>query len=505
MRRLGTLSYLALAGALAAPPAALAANHREAPITAIDRTADITDWYTFVSYDNPGRVTLILSVDPLLEPGNGPTYFPFDTGILYAFHVDNDNDGVADDVTFEVRFQNELRPADPRLFTVAVGGIAGIAPITALDGPGSAGLGLRQTYSVTMVKGGRRFDLTDGRKLFAVPSNAGPRTMPGYSGPGGLFEQGIYQLAQGVKVFAGTTDDAFYIDLGAAFDSLNFRMAAGGGVLSPAQDADDNTNFAPDDISGFNVNTIAIEVPVELLTRDGKKHTATESAAVLGTYGTTSRRKVTVRRSPDPLLAAGPWKQVQRMGNPLINELIIGVGAKDRFSMDAPENDAQFADFFLHPILADVFASIGIPVPTGDRTDLLPLVTYSGPIVPPGTPAGAIADLLRINTGIAPTAPDHQKRLGLLTLLDADPANDDAAGFPNGRRPGDDVTDIAARAVAGILADPVAFGTRIGDGVNKGDMPNRATFPFVSPSHDGRNSRHVDPGEPGCTGICPVN
>ena len=113
---------------------------------------------------------------------------------------------------------------------------------------------------------------------------------------------------------------------------------------------------------------------------------------MLGTYGTTSRRSVTVRRDPEddpPILTSGPCRQVQRMGNPLINELIIGVGSKDRFSMDDPENDAQFANFFLHPILADVFASIGIPVPSGDRTDLLPLVTYTGPIVPPGTPAGA--------------------------------------------------------------------------------------------------------------------
>jgi hypothetical protein len=499
---------LALAGALAGPQTAWAANHREAPITAIDRTADITDWYTFVSYDNPGKVTMILAVDPLLEPSNGPTYFPFDTGILYAFHVDNDNDGEAEDVSFEVRFQSEIRLADPRLFTVAVGGIPGIPPITALDGAGSEGLGLRQTYTVTMVKDGQRLDLTHGQRLFAVPSNAGPRTMPNYSAPGGLFEQGIYALPQGVKVLAGTTDDAFYIDLGATFDSLNFRMAAGGGVLSPAQDADDDTNFASDDVSGFNVNTIAIEVPIELLTRDGKIHTADEPEAVLGTYGTTSRQKVTVRRKPDhdpSILTAGPWRQVQRMGNPLINELIVGVGSKDRFSMDEPENDAQFTDFFLHPILADVFASIGIPVPSGDRTDLLPLVTYTGPIVPPGTPAGAIADLLRINTGIPPTPLARQKRLGLLTLLDGDPSNDDAAGFPNGRRPDDDVTDVAARAVAGILADPVAFGTRIGDGVNKGDMPKRGTFPFVNPSHDGRNSRHVDPGEPGCTGVCPVN
>jgi hypothetical protein len=507
VKRHRTLVAPVLAALLAAPVGpAQAANHREAPITALDRASDITDWYTFVSYDNPNRVTLILAVDPLLEPSNGPNYFPFDPNVLYTFHVDNDQDGVGENVKFEVRFKTEVR--GPGVFTTAVGGIAGIPPITRLDGPGSEGLGLRQTYTVSLVRNGHRTDLSQGRKLYAVPSNAGPRTMPGYAASGGLFEQGIYTLSQGVKVFAGTTDDAFYIDLGAAFDSLNFRMAAGGGVLNPTQDASDNTNFAPDDVSGFNVNTIAIEVPVSLLTRDGQPHPSTSPKAVLGTYGSTSRPLLQVRRvtpgNDDFEFSFKRFRQVQRMGNPLINELIIGTGSKDRFSMDDPENDAQFANFFLRPLLADVFGSLGIPVPAGDRTDLLPLVTYTGPIVPPGTPAGPIADLLRINTGIPPTPLTQQKRLALLTLLDGDPSNDDAAGFPNGRRPGDDVTDIAARAVGGILADPVAFGTRIGDGVNKDDMPKRGTFPFVNPSHDGRNSRHVDPGEPGCTGSCPV-
>ena len=489
--------------------ASLAANHREAPITALDRPADITDWYTFVSFDEPEKVTMILSVDPLLEPSNGPTYFPFDTGILYSFHVDNDQDGVAEDVVFEVQFKNEFRPVDRRLFTVAVGGLAGIPPITQLDGPGSVGLGLRQTYSVTMTRrddGGRRTDLTQGRTLFAVPSNAGPRTMPNYADAGGLFEQGIFDLGNGIRVFAGTTDDPFYIDLGATFYSLNFRQAVGGGVLTPAQDADDNTNFAADDVAGFNVNTIAIEVPIALLTKDGKEHAANERFALLGTYGSTSRQAITVRRSPKGAINSGRYRQVQRMGNPLINELIIGLGSKDRFSMDDPKNDVQFASFFLNPILGDVFASIGVPVPPTPRNDLLPLVTYTGPIVPDGTPAGATADLLRINTGIPPTPLAGQRRLGLLTLLDGDGSNDDAAGFPNGRRPEDDVTDISARAVAGILA---GVNVPIGDGVNKGDMPKRGTFPFINPSHDGRNSRHVDPDEAGCgvgdAETCPID
>ncbi len=485
---------------LATPFIAYTANHREAPITSIDRAADITDWYTFVSYDDPSKVTMILAVDPLLEPSNGPNYFPFDPDILYELKVDNDQDAV-EDVTFQVRFQTEIR--NPGVFTSVVGGIAGIPPITSLDGPGSEGLGVRQTYSITAIRDGRHWDLARGRTLFAVPSNAGPRTMPNYDA---LFAQGIYQLPYGVKVFAGTTDDAFYIDLGAAFDSLSFRSAAGGGVLSPAQDADDTQNFAADDVSGFNVNTIAIEVPTALLTKTWRWHPGTDRQAVLGTYGTTSRPQITVRRRPgQDAINIGPYRQVQRMGNPLINELIIGTGSKDRFSMDDPKNDSQFASFFLRPLLADVFASLGIPVPGADRTDLLPLVTYTGPTIPPGTPAGPIADLLRINTGIPPTPLANQRRLGLLTLLDGNTTNDDAAGFPNGRRPGDDVTDIAARAVGGILANPATFGTPIGDGVNTNDMPTRGTFPYVNPSHDGRNSRHVDPTEAGCAapGPCP--
>jgi hypothetical protein len=499
MKRLLLTSTLA-AAVVALPLAVYTANHREAPITALDRTADITDWYSFVSYDDPSKLTMVMSVDPLLEPSNGPNYFPFDPEILYEMKVDNDYDAV-EDVILQFRFQTEQRL--PEVFTSYVGGLLGIPPITALDGPGAAGLGTRQTYSVTAILNGQRFDLSGGRPLYAVPTNVGPRTMPNYQA---LYDQGIYDLGFGIRVFAGTTDDPFYIDLGAAFDSLNFRAQAGGGVLSATDDANDTVNVAPDDVAGYNVNTIAIEIPIQFLTRDFRRHTNTEPEAVLGTYATTSRQQITVRRQPregNGNVTQGPFRQVQRMGNPLVNELIIGTGSKDRFSMDDPANDIQFARFFVRPLLADIFKSIGVPVPSGDRLDLAPLVLYTGPTIPAGTPRGPAADLLRVNTGIPPTPAAKQQRLGLLTLLDTDPNNDDAAGFPNGRRPDDDVTDISARAVAGILVDPVAFGTRIGDGVNVNDKPKQATFPFVPPAHDGRNSRHVDPNEPGCTGVCP--
>ena len=499
------LSVWAALAMLTAPATQLsAASHREAPITALDHKADITDWFAFVSPERPDRVVMILNVDPFLEPSNGPNYFPFDPNVLYEMKVDNNRDGI-DDITFEFRFNTEVRA--PGVFTGFVGNLAGIPPITALDGPGSEGLSLRQNYTVTMRVGNRRTDLAYGQKLFAVPSNVGPRTMPNYNA---LRAQGVYELISGVRVFAGTVADPFFIDLGAAFDSLNFRTAAGGGVLTPAVDADDAHNYAPNTLAGFNVNSIAIEVPITMLTSDGKTHGALDKNGVIGTYGTTSRLKVTVLRTKDDPAnqvgksdGKGDWAQVQRMGNPLINELIIGTGSKDKFSIDEPENDAQFANFFLDPLLAQIFASIKIPVPPAPRVDLLPLVVYTGPICPfcNEGDAGPIADLLRLNTGVVPTPFSSAKRLGLLA--------GDAAGFPNGRRLNDDVTDIAARAVAGILKNAATYGTRIGDGVNTPSAPSLSTFPFVAPAYSGRDSAHAGPGQAGCAlqpnGICPVN
>jgi len=495
MQRFKSLLASALALCLLVPTGMFASSHREAPITALDRTADITDWYAFVSYDHPDRVTMILNVDPFLEPSNGPNYFPFDPNVLYEMKVDNNRDGV-EDITFQFRFTTTIR--QPGVFTGYVGGIAGIPPITALSGPGSEGLSLSQTYTVTMVKNGISTDLTGGRTLYALPSNVGPRTMPNYQA---LYNQAVYRLPNNVSAFAGTVDDPFFIDLGAAFDSLNFRMGVGG-VLTPKVDGDDKHNYAPDAVAGFNVNSIVLEVPITMLTVDGKLHPASDKNAVIGTYGTTSRQKLTVRRSPNPLNTSGAFQQVQREGNPLINELIIGTGSKDAFSMSDPSNDSQFASFFLDPLLAKIFASFGIPVPPAPRNDLLPLVVYKAPICPGCGPndAGPIADLMRLNTGIPPTPVASQKRLGFLV--------GDNAGFPNGRRPIDDVVDIASRAVGGILADPVKYGTPIGDGVNLNESGYRNTFPFVQPAHSGRNSHHIGPGQPGCTGqpggICPV-
>ena len=504
-----SLMLFIFAGGFTLPAAA--SSHREAPIVALDQKADITDIYAFRSYATGGvpKVTLIMCVDPLLEPGNGPTWFPFDPDILYEIKIDNNNDA-SEDIVVQVRFTTEQRL--PNLFQVYAGAGAGIAApfnspppvapgtpivppkITDLDGPGSAGLGQRQSYTVTLVKGGVSTPITNasGSPFFAVPANVGPRTMD-YPA---LFAKGTYSTnIADVKVFAGTTDDPFWIDLGAAFDTLNLRSAVNGGVLTPAQDAG-LVNITSDTVSGYAVNSIAIELPVAMLTRTGSVEPASSTAATIGVWATTSRPRVTVRRAPLPATSAGSFSQIQRLGNPLINELLIGVGFKDRFSMDQPKNDSQFASFFLDPTLARVInaATAGaVAIPTPPRTDLLPLVTYAPPIAAPGTPAGPIADLLRLNTGVAPTAPGSASRLGLL--------GGDPAGYPNGRRLFDDVVDISLRVVVGVLNPTfnVAPNNRLGDGVNVNDAPYRLVFPYLADAPSGRDRRHIDPNEPGCT------
>lgn len=512
---------LLLTTGMIASTVAFASSHREAPITALDHKADITDVYAFVSYganqspNTPGsKVTMILNVDPLLEPANGPTWFPFDPSILYEIHIDNDHDALTD-IAFQIRFQTQFQIPTISVALAGIGDKGANAPGTStlvippqIRDFSNPGLNLRQTYTVTMVKyrKNRSHDEdsdddiiesvelknADGSPFFALPTNNGPRTMD----YGTLFKAATYHLNNGISVFAGTVDDPFFIDLGATFDTVNYRTLGSGvpGVLTDAEDAA-NKNFATDTVSGYAVNTIAIEVPIEMLTRTGRIEAANSPAATIGIWGTTSRPRITIRRSPNPASNSGPYRQVQRMGNPLINELVIGIGSKDRWSMDQPKNDSQFANFFLDPPIVHVVEAVyggGLKVPSAPRTDLLPLVTYAAPIAAPGTPAGPIADLLRLNTGVPATPLEKASRLGLI--------GGDAAGYPNGRRLFDDVVDITLRVAVGGVLQPKFNqfpNNRLGDGVNVNDVPFRSEFPYLADSPSGRNRRHIDPGEPG--------
>jgi hypothetical protein len=215
-----------------------AASHREAPLIAQDPSADITDMYLFRSWEDPSKAVLIMNVIPGQEPGSGPNYFFFDDKVTYDFNLDINKDGKADDVVFRVRFNTKIRPPfnDLPVSYAGVDGVNGLPPgIRDLSGVNAAGLGLSQSYTVTEIRDGREYDLGTG-KMFAVPSNIGPRTTPEYEK---LAAKGIYNLKNGGRVFAGQRGETFYIDLGATFDTLNFRAAP---ILTAAQDADDFHN-----------------------------------------------------------------------------------------------------------------------------------------------------------------------------------------------------------------------------------------------------------------------
>jgi Domain of unknown function (DUF4331) len=504
--------------ALAWGSPAEAASHREAPLIALDPSADNTDVYAFVSYDaanlaraaDDRRVTFILNVNPGQDPSDGPNYFNFDDNVLYAVHIDNDRDGKADDVVYEFRFKTEDRPiggsggltsplpylGNPHITALPLPGI------TALDGPGSEGLTRRQTYSVTEIRHGKRTELLKGRTLVAVPSNVGPATMPDYPA---LAAQGIYSDdPTGIRVFAGQRAETFYIDLGAVFDTLNLRRYLP--ALTAAQDVDTVNPFGVNRFSGANISTIAIEVPISRVTSDGKP-TAITNNPVIGVYANTSRQKVRVLRQPgEPADEDGPFVQVSRMANPLVNELIITTPFKDGWNAAEPEDEANFQEFYKNPVVAtELNLVFGVPIlpidgsAANQRTDLMSLLLkYPGQALN-GTDCGRpCAELLRLDLRVPPTAPENQSRLG--SVLGGDPA-----GYPNGRRPNDDVTDITIRVVGGMNY----IANRIGDGVNfLADAPGQVgvditangiarNFPFLPTSHDGKNRIHVDCDETG--------
>jgi len=494
-----------------------AASHREAPLMALDPAADLTDVYAFVSYDAANlarapadrRVTLIMNVIPGQDPADGPNYFNFDDEVAYRFNIDNDQDGKAEDVVYELRFKTETRPVGgpggltaplPYLGNPHIG-VTALQGITALDGPGSEGLTRRQTYSVTEIRNKKRTELFSGRTLVAVPSNVGPATMPDYPS---LAAQGIYSdNASGIRVFAGQRAETFYIDLGAVFDTLNLRRYLP--LLTAAEDVDTVNPFGVNRFSGFNISTIALEVPITRITSDGQP--AAGANKLIGLYSSTSRQKVRVLDKPGkPAHTSGPFVQVSRMANPLVNELIINTPFKDQWNGTEPEDEAQFQGFYKDPVIGTALELVyGVPVVPifgpnpPNRSDLMTiLLKYPGQSLDGGNCGKPCSELLRLDLSVPPTAPESQSRLGAALSTDG-------AGWPNGRRPNDDVTDIAIRVVGGTNF----IAARAGDGVNfLAGAPGvvgvditangiARNFPFLPTPHDGKNRRHVDCGEPG--------
>jgi hypothetical protein len=475
MSRKRIMTIAALIGLLAMslaflPGASRASSHREAPLISLDPTADNTDIYAFVSPDEPDTVTIIANYIPLEEPAGGPNFAAFDDNVRYAINIDNDGDS-KDDITYEFRFKTRIRNKNTFLYNVG--------PITSLDDPD---WNMPQTYSVTRIQKGKSKVL--GQNLKTPPVNIGPRSTPDYEA---LASAAVQTIDGGIKVFAGQRDDTFWVDLGSVFDLAGLRP------FNPAHVIPLDQEPGVDGVGGYNTHAIAIQVPISQLK-------GPNGQMVIGVYANASRQKTSVLREDGTIGASGPWVQVSRLGNPLINEVIIPLGKKDFWNRTDPSKDAQFVPFYRTPELAGLVNFLYPPLVdarTTNRDDLVAIL-LTGLTLPDGTnlnfTGSKPADLLRLNMAIPPTADVGEgDPLGVL--------NGDLAGFPNGRRLEDDVTDIELRAVAdgyGTLVNSL-FGdltpnnspnNQVGDGVNENDLDLLDSFPYQSTPHQGYEHTH---------------
>ncbi|HUE58201.1 MAG TPA: DUF4331 domain-containing protein [Acidimicrobiales bacterium] len=442
-------------------------SHREAPQISKDPTADSTDVYAFVSPDLPHTVTLIANYIPLEQPGGGPNFYEFADDVLYRINIDNDGDGDAD-ISYEFRF--ETVNAIPESFLYNDG------PITALTGAGASLWNRRQTYSLARVDHGSD-ERSDGRTqlgtgMTAPPCNIGPLSTPNYAS---LAQQAIHSFSEHGftgTVFAGQRAEGFYVDLGAVFDLGGLRPfeAAHLSKIVPNMPGVNSS-------AAVNVHTLALQIPIDQLTANRRRPNSTiDPHAVIGVWTDALRQKAKVRDDDGRWASSGPFSQVSRLGNPLVNELIIGIGDKDRWNALPPTSDGtRFGEYFANPLLGQLLPTLYSGVfpnlaayntaHAGDTTlasparpDLVAILISGipqsvlsaaglGGVVPPTNVGGTgVADLLRLNVAQPPS-----QNPNIFGYLGGDPA-----GFPNGRRVFDDVATIELRAVAGATLPLVA-------------------------------------------------
>jgi len=443
------LSAVAL-GLVGSSKPADASSHREAPFISGDPQADATDVYAFRSPDRPNSVTLIANYIPAEEPAAGPNFYRFGGDVLYEINIDNDGDA-KDDLSFQFRFHNRTNNSNTFLYNTG--------PITSLKDPN---LNQEQFYSVSKLKGTDHEDaLRQGNvianNLQVAPANVGPVSYP--EGYRKVANQAIYDVGNGVKVFAGPRDDPFFADLGGIFDLLQ-------GIEGE------------DYLADLNVHTIAIQMPIDRLTAGERK--------TIGVRTTAYRQSVSVLRPigqpgskiNDPQTTKGPWVQLSRLDMPLVNELVIPLKDKNRWNGSEPRFDSQFGKYVLDPEPARLIEGIlGVDVPSPPRNDLATIFLTGIPGL--NKPAGVVpSSQLRLNTAIKPS--DNPSRLGVL--------GGDNAGFPNGRRPIDDVVDIELQALAGGTPFTPDFNhppnNQLGDNVNANDVPLRNSFPYLADPQD---------------------
>jgi Domain of unknown function (DUF4331) len=454
------------------PEEGKASSHREAPLISDDPVADNTDVYAFVSPDRPDTVTFVANYVPLEEPAGGPNFHKFGDDVLYAINVDNTGDG-EEDISYQFRFKTKV--GNPNTFLYNTG------PIDTLTDPDWS---IRQTYTLTRVskkqgsEGWYRGSSTKvlGRNLPTPPVNIGPRSTPNY---GALAEAAISELPGGVKSFAGQRDDPFYVDLGSVFDLAGLRPFNSLHAIPLA------TENGVDGVGGYNTHSIVLQVPIEQLK-------GPQGETTIGVYANSMRQKVRIYRGGE-IKNAGPWVQVSRLAEPLINEAILPVGKTDEWNSSDPADDRKFLRFYREPELTRLANGLYAALDNANETNRDDLVSILLTGVPGLNFTGDTkADLIRLNMSIPPTAPVGKgNRLGVL--------EGDLAGFPNGRRLEDDVVDIELRALTegygpflnGLLGLPNRSPNNLlGDGVDVNDFPFRVDFPYLPSPHQGYEHVH---------------
>jgi hypothetical protein len=463
----------------------LASSHNEAPLTALSPVTDDTDFYLFRDPNDPAKVNLIANRFGLIEPQGGPNFARFAEGARYDIKVDNDGDA-REDVTFRFTFKTVYRA--PETFLYALPGVK------ALDDPN---LLVVQTYSLDKITGPADDPpssavtrlLTDQPVL---PPNIGSKTFPdGYRN----LRNGI-QSAGERRVFVGPRQDPFFVDLGMTFDAIHLNVAPG--VGRPGVGVG-NMGGGKDTLYGFAVLSTSIQVPIAELTKGGVVPSGlNDPAAIVSGWASISVPATMTRNADGSVTWSGEYRQVSRLGNPLVNEVLIGVGSKDRWNATHPKDESQFRAQELRPVLAtymNVLFGVNVPPNTADRADLelalfkgLP-VSFAG--LPTQRPNEVYADQLRLNVAVPPTPFASASRLGVI--------GGDVAGFPNGRRVCDDVVDIALRVVAGVLLGPPYNGSPnkdLGDGVNGPQRGCRTDFPYMWSPTSGFDAVHTPEANP---------
>ncbi|WP_330276977.1 DUF4331 domain-containing protein [Lentzea sp. NBC_00516] len=454
----------AVVAVAAAIPAAQASSHREAPLIAADPAVDNTDVYAFTSPDKPDTVTLIANWFGLQEPNGGPNFYPWATDARYDINVDADGDAVPDK-TFRITFSTDDRRGKANTFLYNNG------PVTSIN---DDNLLFRQNYSMELVEQGKTTQLVkDGR---AAPSNTGPASFPNF---GAIRDQATAKIPGGGQVYIGPSEDSFFLDLRV------FDLLYGGNLKEVNQDT----------LMGYNVNTIAIQVPKTMLALKGDP----KRNPVIGVWSDTERR--TLKLDPGRATPQGNFVQVSRLGNPLVNEVVSSAPLKDAFNGLEPVGDAKvqaLLDRVNDPELARLIQAIyGIPAPKTPRADLVEIF-LTGITTKAGGPIKADLNSQLNNADVNPKRfqPSEMLRLNMSTPVTRDPnrlgvLGGDLQGFPNGRRLTDDVVDIEIQAVVGAaLTGKLVPALAKGDRVNGNDVRFGDRFPYVGlPSNQAVNSR----------------